>query len=923
MRPKTISAPLLLFLALLGCPANDTQGDDEIGEDGAPEPLDPLDGGGGVPLGEPNVEAAWPSPTILGSGFVHDSRLDLDGALDQRDSTNVELAFGVPWSGFVTRYQAMTHVGFRPAQVRAEVSVYPSGSDSSILEIRDQSLYVSDDDANYRTEIESYLFANTEAEAERAQGSFAPATRGARPLSINTFSVGRFGGYGGFELGFAVAWAYDGSNMPWQILAGQSEAAMSTAILDLRAMGYRPISIASRKRQQGSEFAAIFVQDELANEDWTTTLGLDIGAVDALVQTKWDEGFYPVRVSAEQGSSTRVNLLWVRRPPGISVQIRLNLSSTTFPLEDATWRAHGYHLESIDQYDDDDDDDDDDGDRRHLAIWVRYEPYLRWQGTPFDAGDPTYLARYAMFHDQAIRQMSFTTEVDCSGGQPCPTGTSCFTCPNDDTPCFLEGICVEPDKFRKVLRPSGTLHIFEGAQLVLSRAYTFAPAIYPETPIDAPMKLASVSKSITAAAVVREMAAQSLPLTTSFNVAAGIAGAPAAMDAVTVLDVLRNLGGFETGPTSYYDHALIDASIYGAIPIDGEEMLAYAIAGHLNVGGGDNYWNSAFYNNSQSTNTLKYSNPGFSMLGELVRVLSGKLYEGYVVDTLLAPLGLEQSIYADPAHRMAERGPTQAGKRAYLVNADHPYHVKPAQQAAAQGNCPGGPLGWLWDGSNCVLLWACGCSGADCGRLYGDESDCDQDHQIPLEGSLPLPTVPKGDRSTTWADNSGPVDPAAPKRASWSRYSGDFAMGGALLAAGGWHGDGVSLAILIRAASQGDAVMTSSVASQLWAPPWWNRNGSPASNWSYGLGWYVRGNWVAWAGGETGSMATVLHNRAYDFTVVYLTNVIGNGLSEFMDPLMKPQNGSWNTSMIGAVLPCVDDPSTPASECTSVTTQPY
>jgi CubicO group peptidase (beta-lactamase class C family) len=354
-------------------------------------------------------------------------------------------------------------------------------------------------------------------------------------------------------------------------------------------------------------------------------------------------------------------------------------------------------------------------------------------------------------------------------------------------------------------------------------------------------------------------------------------------------------------------------------------MLDYAVAGHLDVDGADNYWDSVAYDDSQANSLMRYSNPGYSMLGELVHVLSGVSYEEYVADHLLLPLGLSQSVFEDPAHRVLHTGTTLAGLRAYLQSVDHPYHHKAPQQAAAQGNCPAIPLGWVWNGAECTWLSGCTCAGPDCERLYKTESDCVNDHISPRFEAQALPTSPWGDRSTAWASNVGPLDPIAPGLTSQGRYSGEFYMGGAPLAAGGWHADGVSLGILIRAISQSD-LLPDSVSSQLWSPQWWNRKGCPAPNWSYALGWYVRGNWVAWAGGAEGSMATVLHNRAHDFTVVHLTNVKGNGIGEFIDPLMTPIAEVWNTSPVGAAFPCLDDPETAASECSALNppfTMPY
>ena len=90
----------------------------------------------------------------------------------------------------------------------------------------------------------------------------------------------------------------------------------------------------------------------------------------------------------------------------------------------------------------------------------------------------------------------------------------------------------------------------------------------------------------------------------------------------------------------------------------------------------DSYWNLNTYNLSQYPQPpeLNYSNLGFSMAGELVRVLSGQSYENYVRTNLLEPLNLADEIYPDPGHRNAVDAPTQAGLRSYLINGGHPYN---------------------------------------------------------------------------------------------------------------------------------------------------------------------------------------------------------------------------------------------------------
>jgi hypothetical protein len=201
----------------------------------------------------------------------------------------------------------------------------------------------------------------------------------------------------------------------------------------------------------------------------------------------------------------------------------------------------------------------------------------------------------------------------------------------------------------------------------------------------------------------------------------------------------------------------------------------------------------------------------------------------------------------------------------------------------------------------------------------------------PLMQSEPTPRPLQssvGDDSPIWSTNAGPLDPSAPGTAASKRYAGRVYLGGAPLAAGGWHADGASVGLLMYALTQTGFLIPQAVAAQLWSPLWWNPNQLAAPNWFYGLGWYVRGNWVAMAGGTDGVMSLALHNRAYDITVVYLTNVIGNGFNDFLNALLAnpiPANqGSWSQvagtpqSILGAPFPCVDDISTPQNECQGV-----
>lgn len=812
-----VLASTLMFGA--GCPANEdgVGNESETGETPEPEPIDPFDGEGIDPPGEPDESLTYQPPSSLGNGMVHDSRLDLLGGEYEHIATPLELAAGVDWSTFVKPHAEKLRVGFRPSAVDAEVGLAVDGGALS-LSIEDRSVYVCDDDANFRTVTKTHVFSDLGSEqALAASGPSAPGMP--RPTAIHNFAVelDRFG--------FHIVWTYDNSDVDWRLVTGQSEAAFLAIVEVLGSLGFRPISISSRRRNGANEYAGIFVNDGVAREDWLAMLGLTGMELAEESAAAWEAGYYPFRGSYVDGSAElpRFDVLWIRRSPGLKLELRFNLDRDLFEEQDQMWRKAGYYLEGATGYRDG-------GEERFAGMWVRHEPYLRWtEGIPIDPLDPIYVARYLPFHEQAIQKMTLAGE----------------------------------SKEGEFFRPSSTLHIYEGLMLVLNRAYTYAPAIYPDTPLDAPMPLASASKSITATAVVRQMNIEGMPLTTPFAPMAGIDKVPAMATAPSVLEVLRNLGGFNEEVLSYNDHALIDQSIYGDYPITGKMMYDYAVhGGHLNTGDEDSYWTSSTYSMAKKAGWMAYSNAGYSMLGELLRIRTGSTYEDYVRTNLLVPLSIHHAVYPDPGHRNAHRVPTKVGLRSYLSNSKHPYKFK-----------------------------------------------------LPFLRSEAVPGPNDGDSSPWWSPNAGPIHSSAPQTAAITRYAGKSHLGGAPLAAGGWYGDGKSLGLLIRVIAQTSFLLPLPVAAQMWNPQWWNGKHKYGSTWVYGLGWWIRGNWIAMAGGTDGSMSLVSHNLKYDFTVVYLTNVKGNALDEYLNPLMTPTKGIWGTSTLGNQFPCVDDLTTFLPEC--------
>jgi CubicO group peptidase (beta-lactamase class C family) len=400
----------------------------------------------------------------------------------------------------------------------------------------------------------------------------------------------------------------------------------------------------------------------------------------------------------------------------------------------------------------------------------------------------------------------------------------------------------------------------------------------------------------------------------------------------SVRDVLRMRGGFTERPDSYRDQSLIDASIYGEYPITGAMMYDYVVqGGRLGAGENDNYWNSIQYDNG----TFVYSNPGFSMLGELVRVQSGLPYEDYVRTNILTPLNLHEGnpinpnkmFYPDPSHRNARNVPTKLGLRSYLINSKHPY-ISDGPGCTTVADCDYLQFTTCGPNGNCT-----GCSqNSDCEPGWICAAHECVDSIVPFTESEQVPKpLRKSDSSPRWAANAGAPSASSPDTAAVGRYGGKFDMGGAPLAAGGWHGDGEALGLLIRAIARFGFLMPASVAAQLWSPQWWAQDHGKGPGWSYGLAWYARGNWVTMAGGTDGGMATVAHNLEHDFTVVHLANLKGNGLVDLFHPLLLSQTGDWSTgpegeqskSIIGGQFPCKNDDMTPGDECQNLPSAAY
>jgi CubicO group peptidase (beta-lactamase class C family) len=193
----------------------------------------------------------------------------------------------------------------------------------------------------------------------------------------------------------------------------------------------------------------------------------------------------------------------------------------------------------------------------------------------------------------------------------------------------------------------GSLAVTRDGRLVLARGYTYdyehghphgstrgtrgyehGADTAPDTRPTSLFRIASVTKPVTAAAVLRLI--QDGRLGPSDRVA-GVLGLSTSADPrladVTVLRLLQHLGGWDRSVS--YDPMFNDAAIASdlgrRLPIGKDDIIEYVTARRLEHAPGTTY---------------AYSNYGYLLLGKIIERVSGTAYARYVRNAVLTPLAI-------------------------------------------------------------------------------------------------------------------------------------------------------------------------------------------------------------------------------------------------------------------------------------------
>jgi len=196
------------------------------------------------------------------------------------------------------------------------------------------------------------------------------------------------------------------------------------------------------------------------------------------------------------------------------------------------------------------------------------------------------------------------------------------------------------DFMRKYSIPGGAVAVMRDGKLIYARGFGYAD-VENKTLVqpDALFRIASVSKTITSAAIMKLV--EEGRLTLDDRVAPFIAHltrAPGATvdprwEQITIRQLLNHTGGWDrTKPNGGFDPidrpAIAAAAVNAPAPASGETLIRYMKGMPLDFNPGEKF---------------AYSNFGYIILGRVIERLSGRRYEEYVRASVLEPVGANRT----------------------------------------------------------------------------------------------------------------------------------------------------------------------------------------------------------------------------------------------------------------------------------------
>ncbi|MHB1424260.1 MAG: serine hydrolase [Gemmataceae bacterium] len=374
---------------------------------------------------------------------------------------------------------------------------------------------------------------------------------------------------------------------------------------EYRAKGFRPICVSGYLGTNTPAFAVIWVHDGRPARE-KLALNLTVSEYEARIALERKNDLMPSTVTgyADGAGSYRFTALFVHAEA--PWEERHDLTREQYQQAIDEWGGKGYRPRSVTAYPTS-------AGLRFALVLVKDE--VKWY------------ARHGLDSERCQIELN---RMDKEGFRPL-----CI-CPYLDR--TLAGPAIFDDKMRKFMAargiPAATLAVSRDGKLLLTRGYGFADLegsrrIQP----DDPMRIASLTKSITAAAIrklVREgklsLDAKVFPLL-GLKPPTGQKPDPRLND-ITIQHLLQHKGGWDSKQTfdPMFRPLEIAAALQGPGPAGPVDIIRHMMGQPLQFDPGSK---------------VSYSNFGYCVLGRVVEKVSDLTYFAYVQKNIFAPLGAQ------------------------------------------------------------------------------------------------------------------------------------------------------------------------------------------------------------------------------------------------------------------------------------------
>ncbi len=246
-------------------------------------------------------------------------------------------------------------------------------------------------------------------------------------------------------------------------------------------------------------------------------------------------------------------------------------------------------------------------------------------------------------HLRTLGALALLAAAACGGGSPTRPPDPPVVPPAEETP--VTGTAVPsmasfdreiPTLMKKWGIPGGAVAVVRDGRLVFARGYGWAN-VEGKEPVqpDALFRIASVSKPVTAAAVMKlveegrlELNAKAYAIRSDLAPPPGGVADPRIRD-VTVRQLLHHAGGWDRDRSfdPMFRPSAAAEAVGAPAPASAETVMRYMMGQPLDFQPGERY---------------AYSNFGYAVLGRVIEKVSGESYEAYVKRAILAPAGINR-----------------------------------------------------------------------------------------------------------------------------------------------------------------------------------------------------------------------------------------------------------------------------------------